>query len=292
MSLFTTIVLFLIVLGVALAILIQGLRNIPVGHKGVVLFLGKRTGKVFDEGWKWVLFPPFLYNIIMVDTREQTIDTPTRNIWSADTIELSVDAAVNIAVRRPDSFLNKGPSAINLGLQNMILSAIREAAQTRFVVPQNAPDFDEWEDDDPRRTPVQTAKDSLRAEIKDKLSSEIPTTGTDDWGIEVTGVSITSIDVDEAVQQAMQRQQTESLEAGGELVDIDNEIAKALAVARMKKGRGKRWKPSTDEEMKEVLNILQSNWKLANDEIAARQGLGERLLRALTETIRGRGGSS
>lgn len=86
---FTFGALFFVLLG----IFIQSLRKIPVANKAVVTFLGKRNGKVKDEGLRIFLFYPFLYGYILVDITKKDKDLAPQDVRTPDMAEIEISGS-------------------------------------------------------------------------------------------------------------------------------------------------------------------------------------------------------
>jgi regulator of protease activity HflC (stomatin/prohibitin superfamily) len=80
-------------MGITLLILaiiygLLGIKNIPVGHKGLVLSLGKRTNQILDEGINWQ--PAFINRIEIVDCRERFINGTNMRLNLANFIPATI----------------------------------------------------------------------------------------------------------------------------------------------------------------------------------------------------------
>lgn len=67
---------------------IIGIKNIPIGHKGLIITLGKRTRNVLSEGLNWSA--PFINRIEIVDCRERFIDGSNMRLNLANFIPATI----------------------------------------------------------------------------------------------------------------------------------------------------------------------------------------------------------
>lgn len=91
----------------------MGLRNIAVGRKAIGLWLGKRTGKIYPEGWIWTWPHPF-GDIIEVDIRERPLPLPLSKVVTADNVEVNVEATLQIQVSDINVYLSADKPEISL----------------------------------------------------------------------------------------------------------------------------------------------------------------------------------
>ena len=65
-----------------------GIKNIPIGHKGLIITLGKRTKDVLSEGLNWSA--PFINRIEIVDCRERFINGTNMRLNLANFIPATI----------------------------------------------------------------------------------------------------------------------------------------------------------------------------------------------------------
>lgn len=76
--------------------LVDAIREIPADppHKAVLLFLGKRTRKILDEGWRLLPFYQFLFDAIVIDISKNNEDLPPQEVKTPDLADLSFEVSI------------------------------------------------------------------------------------------------------------------------------------------------------------------------------------------------------
>lgn len=89
----------------------RGLRVVPIGYRGVVFWLGRRTGDVRQEGLTWL--PPFVAGLKCVAVRERQVTIQRRSYFTADRARLTFQTVVRVAVEDAAALLEQGPGTYN-----------------------------------------------------------------------------------------------------------------------------------------------------------------------------------
>lgn len=99
---FQIISLSLIVIGIALAIILQGLRRIPANppHKAQVTLFGKRIPEFRDEGWQFFPFFPYVFGFVLVKVERITFTIIAEKVRTPDRANTKIPVTITI---RPDS---------------------------------------------------------------------------------------------------------------------------------------------------------------------------------------------
>ncbi|MDP2704335.1 MAG: hypothetical protein Q8P01_03880 [bacterium] len=116
--------------GLSLAFLLQGLRQIPAAppHVGLLKVFGQRTEAVVREGWRFFPLTPWWFDVVLVKIEKINQDLPPQKLRSPDLAELEVPVSITWT---PDAesgvslvqFLNSGGEG---GVSNIFPDIIRE----------------------------------------------------------------------------------------------------------------------------------------------------------------------
>ncbi len=169
-----------------------GLREIPVGSKAIQLTLGKRTTRIYPEGWIWN-WPEPLGDIAIVDVRVSPIDLPVTEVLTADNVPVRINLSLQFSVIDIGVFLDaKDPET---SLKNATESDIRTLAQ-KFNADKIAQEksgiiavLTSGETGPPGSPLEQTA---VRALVD----------APEKWGVTVSAVNITEIRLPEEIEEA------------------------------------------------------------------------------------------
>lgn len=216
-------ILFYAVLIALVVVLIKGFYRIPLGARGVVIWMGRRTGEVRGEGITWM--PPVLGKIVSLYVRERQIDIPDAAYHTADRARISFKTTVRVVVDDPAALLEQGPGTYgpflrdghsspdwgaeeyNIALYRLMQNSIREAVSSLTIhdVMFGGP-----------------GTSQIQRRILDQLSRT-----TQRWGLGVREVWLTEVKADDdELQRAVQAEVRESMEGRGKLAAHEAEVAK------------------------------------------------------------------
>lgn len=102
---------------------VNGLRTIPVGFKGMQLWLGKRVeGKGYPEGvvWNW---PEPIGDLEIKDGRDKPLNLPLTEVLTADNVPIEIDVALQIKIT--DIYKNLSANKPEESLENAAESDLR-----------------------------------------------------------------------------------------------------------------------------------------------------------------------
>lgn len=117
---------FLLLLGMFIW---NGIVNVPADppHKAMLVFLGKRQDVILDEGWNWLPFSGFIFNLILIKVEKTTDNFEPQEVRTPDNALLEVRTAATWTPGidgEPDSyktFLNSGgPDGVKKILHNAV----------------------------------------------------------------------------------------------------------------------------------------------------------------------------
>jgi membrane protease subunit HflC len=161
---------------VALMLLASTLFVVDQRQVAVVYALGEIKEVIQEPGLKWKLPPPF-QNVVFLDRRIQTLDSPeTRPIFTAEKKSLVIDWLVKWRVTEPRQFIrNNGVDMRNLDTR---LSPIVHAAFNEEVTRHTVGEV------------LSTERDKVMRDVRTRLADEAKS-----FGIEILDVRIKRVDV-------------------------------------------------------------------------------------------------
>ena len=228
----------LIVAGVLLALMLLASTLFVVDQRqvGVIYALGEIKEVVQEPGLKWKLPPPF-QNVVFLDRRIQTLDSPeTRPIFTAEKKSLVIDWLVKWRVAEPRQFIrNNGVDMRNLESR---LSPVVHAAFNEEVTKRTVGGV------------LSTERDKVVQDVRNRLVDDAKA-----FGIEILDVRIKRVDFvanitesiysrmkSERLQVANQLRSTGSAEGEKVRADADRQreviVAEAYRDAQKVKGEG------------------------------------------------------
>jgi len=175
----TAIWVIVIVAAVLVLILPQSVRIVKEYERAVILRLGRYVG-TRGPGWVWMI--PFLERPFIVDLRTITLDVPTQEAITKDTVTIRANAVVFFRVLEPEKAV--------LEVEDYI-RATSQIAQTtlRSIIGQS--ELDE----------VLANREKINQTLA-KIIDE----STDPWGIKVSVVEMKEIELPETMKRAMAAQ--------------------------------------------------------------------------------------
>ena len=166
---------------------------------GVVYALGEIKEVIAEPGLKWKLPPPF-QNVVFLDRRVQTLDSPeTRPIFTAEKKSLVIDWLVKWRITEPRQFIrNNGADFRNLEsrLSPVVQAAFNEEITRRTV-----------------RFVLSTERDRVMQDVRTRLADEAK-----GFGIEILDVRIKRVDfVADITDSVYRRMESERKQVANEL---------------------------------------------------------------------------
>lgn len=160
---------------VVLMLLASTLFVVDQRQVAVVYALGEIKEVIAEPGLKWKLPPPF-QNVVFLDRRIQTMDSPeTRPIFTAEKKSLVIDWLVKWRVSEPRQFIrNNGTDMRNLDTR---LSPIVHAAFNEEVTRRTVGEV------------LSSARDKVMQDVRSRLADEAKA-----FGIEILDVRIKRVD--------------------------------------------------------------------------------------------------
>ncbi|MBI5004839.1 MAG: SPFH domain-containing protein [Candidatus Lloydbacteria bacterium] len=181
---------------------IEGLIEIPIGHKGVPLIFGERVPSfLLGEGRHWIL-PVLFMGVKIVDVRTQRKQIPVTKVLSKDEIPLEV--TVSLAYRISDPFkFTQVEEAAEL-LEDLADRTIRWSFREKIAV----------------ELPLEAKNlSNLLEEELDKEASK--------WGLDITKAIVENIRLPESIEKANEQKEVEKSQKDSETIEAEHTLALA-----------------------------------------------------------------
>ena len=166
---------------------------------GVIYALGEIKEVITEPGLKWKLPPPF-QNVVFLDKRVQTLDSPeTRPIFTAEKKSLVIDWLVKWRISEPRQFIrNNGVDFRNLESR---LSPVVQAAFNEEVTRRDV------------RSVLSREREKVMNDVRNRLADEAKS-----FGIEIVDVRIKRVDfVADITDSVYRRMESERKQVANEL---------------------------------------------------------------------------
>lgn len=275
------VLIILLILG-PLILFLLGIRRIPVGAVGIVIWLGRRTSDVRQEGLTWLV--PLLAELVTIYQRERQIDVPAAQYYTADRVRISFKTTLRVAVADAVALCAQGPGTYepftrdalggggggqeaNIALRGLVQNSIRESVQSMPI--------DE----------VLFGGGSVsQQELCERIRRGLDQTARR-WGLGVLEVWLTDVDADDQhLKQAVQAEVREKMAGKGHLASWEAQIQKGALfgdVAQQVVERTRR-ELGRDVPVEEVRNFLLAFYQNeAALEVAMRSASGHNDLMSL-----------
>jgi len=193
---------------VAFIILSAAIRIVNEYERGVIFRLGRYVG---NRGPGLIFLIPFIERMVKVDLRVVTMDVPSQECITVDTVTVKVDAVVYFRVMKPeDAILNVE--------QYIRATSLLSQTTLRNVVGQS-----ELED-------LLAHRDKINESLQ-KVIDE----GTEPWGIKVSMVEVRDVELPDTMQRAMAAQAEAERERRAKIVHAEGEYQAAEKLAQAAK---------------------------------------------------------
>ena len=198
------VIIIVAVVIVAIIILSAAIRIVNEYERGVVFRLGRYVGV---RGPGLIFLIPFIERMVKTDLRVVTMDVPTQECITMDTVTVKVDAVVYFRVMKPqDAVLNVE--------QYIRASSLLCQTTLRNVVGQS-----ELED-------LLAHRDKINIKMQELIDE-----GTEPWGIKVSMVEVRDVQLPDTMQRAMAAQAEAERERRAKIVHADGEFQAAQKLA-------------------------------------------------------------
>jgi regulator of protease activity HflC (stomatin/prohibitin superfamily) len=200
--------LILAIAVVVIILLAASIRIVNEYERGVIFRLGRYVGR---RGPGLILLIPFVERMVKVDLRVVTMDVPTQECITLDTVTVKVDAVVYFRVIKPED------AVLNVE-QYIRATSLLSQTTLRNVVGQS-----ELED-------LLAHRDKVNERLQGLIDE-----GTEPWGIKVSMVEVRDVELPETMQRAMAAQAEAEREKRAKIIHADGESQAAEKLAQAAK---------------------------------------------------------
>lgn len=193
---------------VAFILLSAAIKIVNEYERGVIFRLGRYVG---NRGPGLIFLIPFIERMVKVDLRVVTMDVPSQECITLDTVTVKVDAVVYFRVMKPeDAILNVE--------QYIRATSLLSQTSLRNVVGQS-----ELED-------LLAHRDKINESLQNVIDE-----GTEPWGIKVSMVEVRDVELPDTMQRAMAAQAEAERERRAKIVHAEGEYQAAEKLAEAAK---------------------------------------------------------
>ena len=193
------------IIGIALFLLISGLRVIDQYERGVILTLGKYTG-TRSPGLRWIF--PVIQRMIKIDLRITTIDIPQQEVITKDNVPVGINAVVYFQVEVAEHAI--------LNIKDFAL-AVSQYAQAALRDVIGGIELDSL-----------LSEREKTAEVIKKIVDE----ATKVWGINVTDIKIQDIELPADMKRVMAKQAEAERERRAIIIKAEGEYSASERLAQ------------------------------------------------------------
>jgi len=191
-------------LGIAVVLVLSGLKVLKEFERGVVFRLGRLVGA---RGPGIIYLIPLVERMERVDLRTVTMDVPPQDVITRDNVSVKVNAVLYFRVVDPRRAIVE---VVNF------LFATSQLAQTTLRSVCGQRELDE----------LLASREEINQHIQEILDKQ-----TDPWGIKVVTVEIKHIDLPQEMQRAMARQAEAERERRAKVINAEGEFQAAQRLA-------------------------------------------------------------
>ncbi len=176
---------------------LSGLRVVNEYERGVILTLGKYSSTLIP-GLKFVI--PLVQRMIRVDMRIKAIDVPSQEAMTKDNVSVKVNAVLYYKVRKSEKAV--------LEVENFMY-AVSQLAQTTMRNVIGEVTLDE----------LLSNREAVSVKIK-----KIVDKATDPWGIDVQGVELKDVELNEEMKRVMAKEAEAEREKRAVIIKAEGEV--------------------------------------------------------------------
>ncbi|MEM0951017.1 MAG: slipin family protein [Cyanobacteria bacterium P01_H01_bin.74] len=194
---------FLPLLLIVGAYLFTWIRILSEYQRGVVFRLGRILPAPIGPGLNFLLLPPIVDKMVVVDLRTVTLDVPSQDIITKDNVSVNVNAVVYYKVIDPVRAV--------VEIEDYSYATSQMAQTTlRSILGQSS--LDE----------LLSNREKINAEIQTILDDQ-----TEPWGIKVSNVEVKNVDLPAMMQRAMAKQAEAERERRSKVINAEGEFQAA-----------------------------------------------------------------
>lgn len=200
------IIIIAIVAFIVLVIIAAAVKIVAEYERGVIFRLGRLIGA---KGPGLFLIIPFVDRMVKVDLRIITMDVPSQDVITKDTVTVRVNAVVYFRVVDPEASVVK------------VLDHIKATSQISQTTLRNVLGQSELDE-------LLIEREKLNQELQGIIDEH-----TDPWGVKVSTVEIKDVELPEAMRRSMAAQAEAERERRAKIIHAEGEFqaSKKLALA-------------------------------------------------------------
>jgi regulator of protease activity HflC (stomatin/prohibitin superfamily) len=194
------IVVIVIIVVIVLFILTSTVKIVQEYERGVIFRLGRLVGA---RGPGLFLIIPFVERMVKVDLRILTLDVPSQECITSDTVTVRVNAVLYFKVTNPSS-------AVVAVLDYIRATSLISQTTLRSVLGET--DLDT----------LLTQREKVNAELQKIIDD-----ATEPWGVKVTSVEVKDVELPANMQRALARQAEAERERRAKIIHAEGEAQAA-----------------------------------------------------------------
>lgn len=182
---------------IVLIIISASVKIVAEYERGVIFRLGRLLGA---KGPGLFLIIPFVDRMVKVDLRIVTMDVPSQDVITRDTVTVRVNAVVYFRVVDPEASVVK------------VLDHIKATSQISQTTLRNVLGQSELDE-------LLTSRDKLNQELQSIIDEH-----TDPWGVKVITVEIKDVELPESMRRSMAAQAEAERERRAKIIHAEGEF--------------------------------------------------------------------
>ncbi|MHA1570035.1 MAG: slipin family protein [Alphaproteobacteria bacterium] len=190
----------MIVIGIAVLIVLSGIRILNEYERGVIFRFGK-ISETKQPGIRWII--PFVDRMVRISTRIIATDVPPQDVITKDNVSVKVNAVIYFKVMEPIKAV--------IEVENY-LYATSQFSQTTLRSVLGQSDLDE----------LLSEREKINMELQSIIDKH-----TDPWGVKVTSVEVKHVDLPQEMQRAMAKQAEAERERRAKVIAAEGEFQAA-----------------------------------------------------------------
>ncbi len=194
-----------ILIALVIFILASAIRVLKEWERGVVLRLGRYTGK--SKGPGIILLIPLVDQLTKINIQDVVFDVPPQDVITKDNVSVKVNAVITYRVIDPEKAII---NVVNYSY------AVSQHSQTTLRSVLGGAELDD----------LLSERDKLNHRIQELLDID-----TDPWGIKVKRVEIKHVDLPQEMQRAMAKQAEAERERRAKIIAAEGEYQAATKLS-------------------------------------------------------------
>ena len=194
-----------ILIALVIFILASAIRVLKEWERGVILRLGRYTGK--SKGPGLILLIPLVDQLTKINIQDVVFDVPPQDVITKDNVSVKVNAVITYRVVDPEKAII---NVVNYSY------AVSQHSQTTLRSVLGGAELDD----------LLSERDKLNHRIQELLDID-----TDPWGIKVKRVEIKHVDLPQEMQRSMAKQAEAERERRAKIIAAEGEFQAATKLS-------------------------------------------------------------